>query len=207
MADFAMSPSSADWSSLTEDRPTVAARTPDSEEWVEAACKLLAYGCRIEELTAQSLAEIVGTPESQLLQDYPDKNGFLIAVLKRLLNDVSQAARAATTNEPPGLFRIYRGIWASLNAQLRRPAIPLLWRALQSQAEAQGIEQARTAAQLSALQAEFEEAGVAQAASYARIVNAMATDIAEAEHSAGQALPEHRHAICDYLRKLQPDAA
>lgn len=183
----------------------VPARVPAREEWVEAACKLLAYGGGIEQLSSSSLAEIAGVPESRLLTDFPQRNDFLTAVLQRLLKEVGQAGHAATQDDAPSLFRMCRGIWAGLNAQLRRPAIPLLWRALQNQAEVQDLEQARTAESLTALQAEFEAVGVPQAASYARIVNAMTLDIAGAEHAAGQPLPEQRRAICGYLRGLQPD--
>jgi AcrR family transcriptional regulator len=206
MPEFALPLPPADLASMPAGVP-VADRAHQSEEWVEAACKLLAYGCRVEELTSQSLAEIVGVPESRLLQHYPRKDDFLIAVLKRLLNEVSQAARVATQDEPPSLFRVCRGIWASLNAQLRRPAIPLLWRALKTHAEVQSIEQTRNAAQLAAMQAELEGAGVTQAASTARTVLAMAKDIADAEHSAGHALAERRRAICGYLRDLRPEDA
>lgn len=178
------------------------ARVPERDEWVEAASKLLAYGRTVEQISSQSLAEIVGVAESRLLDDFPEKNDFLTAVLRRLLDEVAQARTAATQAEEPSLFRVCRGIWAGLNAHLRRPAIAQLWRALQHYAPARDFEQQYTAGQLAGLQAELEAAGVAQAAGYARIVNAMTTDIVEAEQQAGQALAEQRRAICGYLRSL-----
>lgn len=203
----AMSLSPDDAAALSVGAAPVTDRVPDREEWVEAACKLLAYGCELEQLTSQSLAEIVGVSESRLLRDYPEKNDFLTAVLRRLLDEVGKAGAAAIQDEEPSLFRLCRGIWATLNAHQRRPAIPLLWRTLHGYGAAQALEQQRTAAQLAALQAEFEAVGVPQAAGYARIVNAMTMDIAEAEHIAGQALPEQRRSICSYLRSLQPETS
>jgi hypothetical protein len=190
--------------SAADARPAVTDRVPAREEWVEAACKLLAYGSDVEQLNSESLADIVGVPESRLLQDFPEQNDFLTAVLARLLDEAAHAGDIATRDEEPSLFRMCRGIWATLNAHLRRPAIPVLWRVLQYHPAAQALEQQRAAAQLAALQAAFEAIGMPDAAGYARILNAMTMDIAEAEHISGQALPEHRRAICGYLRSLQP---
>jgi hypothetical protein len=175
------------------------AGTSQKARLLGAALRLAATGIPASRLDAKAVAAEAKLKPAQFAAAFPQREDFLLDLLKSLSEEVRMESVKAIAMRPPGRSLIREGIVAYLDIILNRPALLEITSTLRLHPVCEKITRNRMASLVMLATLQLKMAEVSNAEGIGQLGMAMLFEITHAEYEARRPLADYRHTIDSFF--------